>query len=375
MFRSRSVTSLSPLRFLLLLMSTAVLCGCLEEIEDHQLDYQFRPRGEAEPLCVYPFYPFSSCNTGPFTMDFGDRVLWVFSETYLPSYNDNLPELPVSIGAWSADAPVSCNGELEYIRDGVGNPVPLIPLTEAEEFHNNTSPDTHIFLISCGGVVVDGTGYIFYDKYKSLSSSTDVIGSGVCRIEGDGTATRLTPGIFPGEPTLFRLTSGKYDFGTGAFLDDDGYVYLYWLGYSNYYVSYRLARVPAEEIENPNAYEFYERGAWSSSMEEASPVISGYTEISVAYNDFLGKYVALYGQMSRGATYAAMKTSDHPWGSWEHSDLLFKLDEQGILGAVDLHQHPEFSINNGQTMYITYTVYSLSNTNGLNIVRFHLSAN
>lgn len=110
-----------------------------------------------------------------------------------------------------------------------------------------------------------------------------------------------------------------------------------------------LSRVPAEELTDLSKYEYWDGTAWTDKLAYAAPVIGGSTrsagligplidwandpnvfggmlgglfgaktggnvsEMSVQYNDYLDKYVVLYGN---GANNVIMRTADTPEGPW-----------------------------------------------------------
>ncbi len=116
----------------------------------------------------------------------------------------------------------------------------------------------------------------------------------------------------PGVPN-FRTGQGRFQ--VSAFLRVGRYVYQYGTPNGRFGAMF-LSRVPASQILNINAYEYYSGGAhgrWSRDAATAGRVVrEPVSELSIAYNTFLKKYVML----SERAGNIVMRTSGVPTGPW-----------------------------------------------------------
>ena len=81
-------------------------------------------------------------------------------------------------------------------------------------------------------------------------------------------------------------------------------------------------------------------------------------ELSVSFNQYLGKYLAVHSYKLSGKIVA--RTAASPWGPWSHPILLYtvKVTREKLLPYPQLiyagKEHPELSEENGKIIYITY---------------------
>jgi hypothetical protein len=173
------------------------------------------------------------------------------------------------------------------------------------------------------------------------------------------------------------LSSNK-NFQQSAFVKgDDGYVYMYGTPNGRQGAAY-LARVAPENILDASKYEYY-KGAKSSffgttpatwvkgNPSAATAIIGksggflgsfkpGYTvsEMSVQYNDYLGKYVVLYGDQNNSIV---MRTSDTPEGVWSDAAVLMTQQPGGIYAPM-LHPWSPSTLGTGSDLYWNLSLWS-----------------
>ncbi|OGD83364.1 hypothetical protein A2775_01350 [Candidatus Curtissbacteria bacterium RIFCSPHIGHO2_01_FULL_39_57] len=129
----------------------------------------------------------------------------------------------------------------------------------------------------------------------------------------------------------------------------------------------RLARVPRNKasVENKNAYQYWNglTSTWVSSLAGSSRLMTFpgfFNGVSIAYNNFLGKWTAIY--TTDNFSKVAMRTAASITGPWTTNDEIL-YDCTGLPpGSFDLYcyfgrQHPEYQKNNGETIYVTYNNY------------------
>ncbi|GAA4805502.1 DUF4185 domain-containing protein [Tomitella cavernea] len=159
-----------------------------------------------------------------------------------------------------------------------------------------------------------------------------------------------------------RLNAGgNANFQMGAFVrthdadvgDPDSYVYFFGTP-SGRSGSARLSRVQQKDIENAAAYTYWDGAGWAATPEQAAVVIDGkVSELSVAYNTYLGKYIAMYTHPVKGLV---VRTADSLTGPWSGTTTLISpLQVPAFYGAF---MHPESSDSDSRYLYFTGTTWS-----------------
>ena len=174
------------------------------------------------------------------------------------------------------------------------------------------------------------------------------------------------------------MLSSNKNFQQSAFLKgDDGYVYMYGTPNGRQGAAY-LARVDPDDILTVSKYEYYKKGSsgWLGSTparwvpgspSSASAIIGksggssgvtkpGYTvsEMSVQYNEYLQKYVVLYGDQSNNIV---MRTADTPEGSWSDATVLMGQQPGGIYAPM-MHPWSPSTVGTGSDLYWNLSLWS-----------------
>lgn len=173
--------------------------------------------------------------------------------------------------------------------------------------------------------------------------------------------------------------SGNRNFQQSAFVKgNDGYVYVYGTPNGRQGAAY-LARVTEDNILDVSKYEYYKKAStgwfgsstparWvKGSPSSASAIIGksgglfgftkpGYTvsEMSVQYNEYLKKYVVLYGDQ---ANRIVMRTSDTPEGLWSDATILMNQQTGGIYAPM-LHPWSPSTEGVGSKLYWNLSLWS-----------------
>lgn len=146
----------------------------------------------------------------------------------------------------------------------------------------------------------------------------------------------------PGNPQ-FRKGQGKFQ--VSAFLRVGPWVYQYGTPNGRFGALF-LSRVPATQITNINAYEYYSggaRGGWSRDAATTGQLIrQPISELSVAYNNYLNKYVML----SENAGNIVLRTSPAPTGPWSNPRIIVAASQTQGLYAPYIHPR-----STGQNLY------------------------
>ncbi|GAB19608.1 hypothetical protein GOEFS_092_00330 [Gordonia effusa NBRC 100432] len=146
----------------------------------------------------------------------------------------------------------------------------------------------------------------------------------------------------PGNPH-FRTGQGRFQ--VSAFLRVGPWVYQYGTPNGRYGAMF-LSRVPASQLTNINAYEYYSggtNGRWSRDSATAGRVIhEPVSELSIAYNNYLKKYVML---AARGGS-VVIRTSPKPTGPWSNPRVIVPASQTQGLYAPYIHPR-----STGQNLY------------------------
>ncbi|MGE2834329.1 DUF4185 domain-containing protein [Mycobacterium sp. SMC-4] len=184
--------------------------------------------------------------------------------------------------------------------------------------------------------------------------------------------------IAPQSVRYNSIFSGHRNFQQSAFVQgDDGYVYMYGTPNGRQGAAY-ISRVAPEDILDASKYEYYKKASsgwlgttaarWvQGSPSSASAVIGktggacgatkpGYrvSELSVQYNEYLGKYVTLYGDQFNNIV---MRTSDTPEGEWSEATVLMGQQSGGIYAPM-LHPWSPSTAGTGSDLYWNLSLWS-----------------
>ncbi|MDI9918001.1 DUF4185 domain-containing protein [Rhodococcus sp. IEGM 1379] len=178
------------------------------------------------------------------------------------------------------------------------------------------------------------------------------------------------------DPATVRANTGDIDLGIleipaispinknfqqSAFLEGrvedggDGYIYEYGTP-SGRSGGALLARVHGVDIRNPLAYEYWNGSGWSPDSDTAVKVIKApVSELSVQWNEYLNKYVAMYTSPMG----LVMSQAEHPEGPWSGSQVLVSgATLPGIYGGF---MHPWTSRDGSHTLEFVATTWDRYN--------------
>jgi hypothetical protein len=164
------------------------------------------------------------------------------------------------------------------------------------------------------------------------------------------------------------------NFGSAAFLDS-GMLYVYGCGVPSNGADKgcRLARVDPAQIQNRSAWMYYAgNGVWSPELGNAISVFDGFNILSVSWNSFLGRYIAIYSQPF--SQNVMIRTSPRPEGPWSGEAVVFTAMAPASGNVYDAHAHSEYDANGGETIYVTYSRSTGFLTSEVRLVALHLQA-
>jgi hypothetical protein len=270
--------------------------------------------------------------------------------------------------------------------DGVGSPSMLIQETPAEysfnlEHYGDTCP-----VPQCGDrwaiwpstMITDPVSNHALVFYTVQSVNPDGTFQGI----GDSVAIwqsfdqlpqrpTFSPAIVADHPDLM-FSQNEPTFGSAAVISN-GVLYVYGCGNDTNGLDKgcRLAKVNPATVQDRSTWMFYSGGSsWSSSDGAAVPVFNGLDILSVSWNNYLQRYIAVYSSLF--SQNVMIRTSRAPEGPWSDEVLAFTALQPADGGnTYDAQAHSEFDANGGQTIYVTYS-RSLTSGSEVRLVAVHL---
>lgn len=118
----------------------------------------------------------------------------------------------------------------------------------------------------------------------------------------------------------------------------------------------RVARVNMGDVVIKDQWEIYSPdGNWDKDLTRGKVVFNGNGIMSVAFNPFLDRLVAVYSQPM--STAVMFRTAEHPEGPWSRPVEAFKaMASSSTHGWVyDAVEHPEYRMENRRVLIITYS--------------------
>lgn len=162
------------------------------------------------------------------------------------------------------------------------------------------------------------------------------------------------PEVAPGaeHPTLL-FSEGEPPFGTAAIArDGDLYAFACDSDADGLSPPCLLAKVPLEDALDRSAWRFWDGGAWSEALDDATEVFAGAPSVTVAYNAYLGAFTAIYAEPLSNDV--VIRTADALEGPWTDPRLLFVANKPDG-SAYDSDAHPEYEEEGGRVQYVTFS--------------------
>lgn len=217
---------------------------------------------------------------------------------------------------------------------------------------------TEVTVIPTAGISVGTTQYVNFMSVAQWGQpgqwSTNFAAVAVSTDNGETWTvprTGIRPSWFnsvPGVPFIW----GDQNFQMGAYLRHDGYVYAYGTGAGRGGMPF-LSRVSENAVADKSAYEYYTPLGWLRGLPflAVQVVWAPGSEMSVAWNDYLKKFVMLY---TNTLSNVVMRTADKPEGPWSAAKtIVTSLDVPGGIYAPYIHPWSA-----GSDLYFTLSRWS-----------------
>jgi hypothetical protein len=278
----------------------------------------------------------------------GGRILWVFGDTLFATPAADGTHLRSN--SWARSDPAHPD-RLDDVVEPDGTPTQLVPFDELESAYNRLSGRSDDRVALWPGSVLaqdDGSALVFFREV--------LVAPGVLhfRVLGAGIAT-VPPGarvaVRDGN-LLFRAPDPA--FASGA-VRDGGFVFLYGCHrIDRQAFGCDVARVPATDVRDRTAYEFWDGARWSPDVRRAAVALEGPSGgPSVSWNPWLGSYLAVYSQPFSNRV--LMRTAPQPQGPWSAPVVAFTgVTPSSSNADYAAFEHPELATDGGRTVVVTY---------------------
>lgn len=120
-----------------------------------------------------------------------------------------------------------------------------------------------------------------------------------------------------------------------------------------------LAKVEASKVEDPAAWKYFTETddagdpQWSSSPDDATLVLDDTVgELSVVWNDYLGRWIMTYLREGDGAV---IREGINPWGPW--GDPITLVGATEVPGPYAPFMAPQYTADGGKTIYFGLSIW------------------
>ncbi|MBN9618984.1 MAG: DUF4185 domain-containing protein [Actinobacteria bacterium] len=208
-------------------------------------------------------------------------------------------------------------------------------------------------VIPTAGIAVGTRQYMAYMSVKQWGSTGGVWTtnySGIAYSDDDGQTWVKDAVTWPNN------ASGTDPFQQAAFVHRDGYVYMFGTQNGRFGPAY-VSRVPENSVLDKSAYQYWTGSAWQTGADTiAATVVSGtVAELSVQYNDYLGKYLMMYIDPTADAL--VLRQADSPQGPWSDETIVQQSSEYSSMYGGFMHPW-----STGRDLYFSMSEWRPYNT-------------
>jgi hypothetical protein len=314
--------------------------------------------------------------------------VWLYGDTVLANPDASRRNFVSNSWSYTSDL-VASDGIAGFHErlDSVGAPTMILKETPDEQAFNAAHSGSPCPQQPCGArwalwpmsVVTDpvaNRALIFYLVVSDLPGDFNFqsVGSSVAiwqNFTDSSQRPAFRPALVADHPDLM-FNQNEPDFGSAALISG-GTLYVYGCGHSSDGLdkSCRLARVNPASVQDRSSWRFYAGGnTWSPSVGDAVSVFEGDDTLSVAWNGYLQRYIAVYSvSFSQDVV---LRTAPTPEGPWSAELLAFTAMPPVKGNTHDAHAHAEYDSDNGRTLYVSYSRELSAATMEVRLVAVHL---
>ncbi|MCU7937060.1 MAG: DUF4185 domain-containing protein [Candidatus Thiodiazotropha sp. (ex Dulcina madagascariensis)] len=324
---------------------------------------------EATDLGPVATHPLIRGRDGGYSAMFEGYSVWLYGDTFLNQSDEHGQRLVGN--TWSYTNELDAGDGIDSFNerlDSVGSPRQFFPLEPEELQFNIDHTIDNCIEQPCGArwalwpkVMVPDPDrermLVFYEKVYAEPGSFNFSAVG-CSLaqwtDFNGSPERYRFDIDQHYPTMM-FSEDEPGFGSAAtVVGADMYVYACRL--EGYEKPCRLGRVALENAHRRSAWEYLSwNGGWSDNIKEAIALFNGNDIMSVSYNPYINRYIAIYNEpMDRAVMF---RTAIAPEGPWSRAEKAFDAipPDNDIGWVYDALHHPEYDQDGGQTIYVTYS--------------------
>jgi Domain of unknown function (DUF4185) len=326
---------------------------------------------QASDLGTIPTNPDILGRDGGYSAVFGGYSVWLYSDTFLAQ--PNAEDFTLISDSWSYTSDLNAQGGITGFTerlDSKGAPTMILTNTAEEVAFNaahnvnncQASPCGARWALWPGAIVVDpasDNALVFYSLVFAQPGNFNFqsVGTSVATWQNFASLPQrptINPPVVAAHPDLL-FNQNEPTFGSAALIRA-GTLYAYGCGIptgSGFDKGCRLGRVDPGNVLNRSAWTYYTGSGWSAQINQSQPVFSGNNILSVAWNSFLNKYVAVYSQPF--SNNVLLRTAPNPEGPWSGPTLAFVAIAPSSGNIYDALAHLEYAENGGQTIFVSYS--------------------
>jgi hypothetical protein len=321
---------------------------------------------KVQDLGAVPTNPDILGRDGGYSALFQGYSVWLYGDTFLSKANAE--DQTLLSDSWSFTTSLNAQGGITGFQerlDSAGAPTMILPETPVEQAFNQAHNVNNCQAQPCGArwalwpssIVVnpaDHSALIFYMVVSARPGAFNFQGIGTSvaawlNIQQQPQRPTLNPPIVADHPDLL-FTQNEPGFGSASFVNN-GTLYAYGCDYNN---GCKLGKVAPSGAQNRSAWSFYAgNGNWSAQIGDAISVFNDASILSVSWNAFLQRYLAVYSPPF--SQNVVMRTSMNPEGPWSSEVVAFLAMQPTSGNVYDALAHVEYDSNRGQTIYVSYS--------------------
>jgi Domain of unknown function (DUF4185) len=325
---------------------------------------------------------------GGFSTVFQGYSVWLYGDTFLT--NPNADGRGLISDSWSYTTDLNAEHGIAGFQerlDSSGAPSMILPETSAEFTFNQEHNGNPCPAQPCGarwalwpGTIISDTttnrALIFYNVVYAMPGPFNFQGLGNSvaiwqDLDQQPQRPTFNPPVVPSHPDLM-FNQDQPNFGSAALIQN-GTLYVYGCGIpsDSSDKGCRLAKVNLSSVLDLSAWSYYTgNGNWSSQIHDAVSVFDDANIVSVSWNDYLQQFVAVYSQVL--SQHVLMRTAPNPEGPWSREITAFVAMQPTSGNVYDAHAHAEYDLNDGQTIFVTYSRATGSFTSEVRLVAVQL---
>ncbi len=305
---------------------------------------------------------------GGYSAAFKGKSVWLYGDTVIGVADEKGRTWLNNSWSYTDDFDAS-NGIAGFKErlDSIGAPTEFFPQTATEKIFNDAHYGANCAVPVCGarwavwpGVIVSdelrNRALIFYEVIYAEPGDMNFEGFGkgiAVWTSLDEPPQRLTVSASVDHPDII-FSDNEPSFGSAAAVVGEE-LYVYGCDLESMRKPCKLAKVPLADALDRFKWKYYAGGAaWSDKIADAVAVMNGNDIMTVYYNAYLQRYVAVFSQPMDTAV--MLRTSSSPEGPWSAAQKLFDakapVDSEWVYDAL---AHPEYDEENGRFIYVTYS--------------------